>query len=63
MCGRARLSNDYSEARIKPKFDPEYPAPKIPSLWNVCPTDPMLVAVLSQDSKRIPQQMRRGLVP
>jgi putative SOS response-associated peptidase YedK len=49
--------------RIKLKFDPEYPAPNIPASWNVCPTDPMLVAVLSKDGKRIPQQMRWGLVP
>jgi SOS response associated peptidase (SRAP) len=63
MCGRARLSTDYSEIRIKLKFDPDYPAPNIPASWNVCPTDPMLVAVRSQDGKRIPQQMRWGLVP
>jgi hypothetical protein len=63
MCGRARLSTDYSETRIKLKFDPDYPAPNIPASWNVCPTDPMLVAVRSQDGKRIPQQMRWGLVP
>src|SRR5262245_61089174 len=63
MCGRARLSTDYSETRIKLRFDPEYPAPNIPASWNVCPTDPMLVAVRSQDGKRVPQQMRWGLVP
>src|SRR6266576_2802176 len=63
MCGRVRLSTDYSETRIKLKFDPDYPAPNIPASWNVCPTDPMLVAVRSQDGKRIPQQMRWGLVP
>jgi putative SOS response-associated peptidase YedK len=63
MCGRARLSTDYSETRIKLKFDPEYPAPNIPASWNVCPTDPMLVAVRRKDGKRIPQQMRWGLVP
>src|SRR5262245_20898882 len=63
MCGRVRLSTDYSETKIKLKFDPGYPAPNIPASWNVCPTDPMLVAVRSQDGKRIPQQMRWGLVP
>jgi putative SOS response-associated peptidase YedK len=34
-----------------------------PASWNVCPTDPMLVSVRSKDGKRIPQQMRWGLVP
>jgi hypothetical protein len=63
MCGRTRLSTDYSETRIKLKFDPDYPAPNIPASWNVCPTDPMLVAVRSKDGKRIPQQMRWSLVP
>jgi putative SOS response-associated peptidase YedK len=63
MCGRTRLSTDYSETRIKLKFDGDYPAPNIPASWNVCPSDPMLVAVRSKDGKRIPQQMRWGLVP
>jgi hypothetical protein len=63
MCGRTRLSTDYSETRIKLKFDPDYPAPNVPASWNVCPTDPMLVAIRSADGKRIPQQMRWGLVP
>jgi len=63
MCGRPRLSTDYSETKIKLQFDPGYPASNIPASWNVCPTDPMLVAVRSQDCKRVPQQMRWGLVP
>jgi hypothetical protein len=54
MCGRARLSTDYSETRIKLKFDPGYAAPNILASWNLCPTDPMLVAVRSQDGERIP---------
>ena len=47
-----------TETKIKLKFDAAYPAPNIPQSWNVCPTDPMLVAVRSKDGKRIPQQMR-----
>jgi hypothetical protein len=31
MCERARLSADYSETRIKLKFDLDYPAPNIPA--------------------------------
>jgi len=42
----------------KLKFDADYPAPNIPASWNVCPTDPVLVAVRSKDGKRIPQQTR-----
>ena len=63
MGGRVRLSTDYSETKIALNFDAIAPAPNIAPSWNVCPTDPMLVAVRSQDGKRIPQQMRWGLVP
>jgi putative SOS response-associated peptidase YedK len=63
MCGRVRLSSDYSETKIALKFDAVYPAPNIPASWNVCPTDPMLVAVRSAEGRRIPQQMRWGLIP
>jgi putative SOS response-associated peptidase YedK len=63
MCGRVRLSSDYSETKIAVKFDAAYPAPNIRPSWNVCPTDSMLVAVRSADGKRIPQQMRWGLIP
>ena len=63
MCGRVRLSTDYSEIKIRLKFDANYPAPNIPASWNICPTDTMLVAVRSEEGKRIPQQMRWGLVP
>lgn len=62
MCGRVRLGTDFSQIRIKLKFDAVATAPNIPASWNVCPTDPMLVAV-REDGKRIPYQMRWGLVP
>src|SRR5450756_2265854 len=38
MCGRVRLSTDYSEIKIRLKFYANYPAPNIPASWNVCPT-------------------------
>ena len=63
MCGRVRLSTDYSETKIALDFDAIAPAPNIPPSWNVCPTDPMLVAVRSEDGRRVPQQMRWGLIP
>ena len=62
MCGRVRLGTDFSQIRIKLKFDAAAAAPNVPASWNVCPTDPMLVAV-GENGKRIPQQMRWGLVP
>ncbi len=62
MCGRVRLGTDFSQIRIKLKFDQAAAVPNVPASWNVCPTDPMLVAV-REDDKRIPQQMRWGLVP
>ncbi len=62
MCGRARLSTDYAETRIKLRFDPDYPAPNIPASWNVCPPT-RCCGVRSHDGKRIPQQMRWWLVP
>ncbi len=63
MCGRVRLGTDFSQIRIKLKFDARYPAPNIPASWNVCPTDPLLTAVRDKDGRRIPLQMRWGLVP
>jgi putative SOS response-associated peptidase YedK len=63
MCGRVRLSTDYSETKIRLRFDAVSPAPNIPASWNVCPTDPMLVATYAEDGRRISQAMRWGLIP
>ena len=60
MCGRVRLATEFSDVRVRLKFDPAFPAPNIPASWNVCPTDPMLVPILAEDGKRVPQQMRWG---
>lgn len=62
MCGRVRLGTDFSQIRIKLKFDQAAAVPNVPASWNVCPTDPMLAAV-NENGRRIPQQMRWGLVP
>jgi hypothetical protein len=53
MCGRVRLSTDYSETKIKLKFDALSPAPNVPASWNVCPTDPVLVAPPSTVRKKL----------
>ena len=63
MCGRVRLSSDYSEIKIALKFDLEAPAPNFKPDWNKPPTEPMLVAIRSVDGKRIPKMMRWGLQP
>jgi putative SOS response-associated peptidase YedK len=63
MCGRVRLSSDYSEIKIALKFDLSAPAPNFEPDWNKPPTAPMLVAIRSEDGKRIPKMMRWGLLP
>ena len=63
MCGRVRLSSDYSEIKIALKFDLDAPAPNFKPDWNKPPTEPMLVAIRSEDGKRIPKMMRWGLLP
>ena len=63
MCGRVRLSSDYSEIKIKLKFDLDAPAPNFEADWNKPPTAPMLVAIPSVDGKGTSKMMRWGLLP
>jgi len=63
MCSRVRLSSDYSEIKIALKFDLETAAPNFKPDWNKPPTEPMLVAIRSEDGRRIPKMMRWGLLP
>src|SRR4051812_41062122 len=64
MCGRAKLPIDYSETKIKLRFDDRWPAPNLKPSWNVAPTDPMLTAVLDKGSgTRRPVLMQWGLIP
>jgi putative SOS response-associated peptidase YedK len=63
MCGRVRLSNDYSEIKIRLRFDAEAPAPNLRASWNIPPTGDMLVATYSAEGKRISEIMRWGLIP
>lgn len=63
MCGRVRLLTDYSEIRIQLQFDLGAPAPNYRPVWNLPPTEPMLVAIRSEDGKRVPRMMRWGLIP
>lgn len=64
MCGRAKLPLDYSEIKIRLRFDNRWPAPNLKPSWNVAPTDPMLTAVLDRESgTRRPVLMHWGLIP
>lgn len=63
MCGRVRLANEWSEIRIKLKFDAESPAPNIAPSWNIPPTGELLAAIRSGSGARIAEKMRFGLIP
>src|SRR5262245_43904753 len=63
MCGRVRLSSDYSEIKIRLKFAPHSIAPNFEQDWNKPPTAPMLVAIRSVNGERIPKTMKWGLIP
>jgi putative SOS response-associated peptidase YedK len=63
MCGRVRLSSDYSEIKIRLKFAPNSVAPNFEPDWNKPPTAPMLVAIRSVDGECVPKMMKWGLIP
>ncbi len=63
MCGRVRLSSDYSEIKIRLKFGSNAPAPNFEPAWNVPPTGPMLVATYAKGGERVSEIMRWGLLP
>jgi len=65
MCGRAKLSTDFSEIKIAFRIPPEYPTPNsyAPS-WNVAPTDNLPVVRYNEKTgSRTLDLMRWGLVP
>lgn len=63
MCGRVRLASDYSEIKIRLKFDAAAPAPNFAPDWNKPPTRPMLVGIRDEAGRRVPRMMKWGLIP
>jgi len=64
MCGRARLSSDVSEIKIRFSIPPARPTPNFAPSWNVAPTDPLpVVRFDAKAHERSLDVMRWGLVP
>jgi putative SOS response-associated peptidase YedK len=64
MCGRVRLSTDFSEIKIAFRIPPERPTPNGAPSWNVAPTDPLpIVCYDEKDRERSLEVMRWGLIP
>src|ERR1700722_14346235 len=64
MCGRVKLSTDFSEIKIAFRIPPERAAPNFAPSWNVAPTDSL--PIVRHDPKageRSLDLMRWGLVP
>ncbi len=49
MCGRARLSTDFSQIRIAFRIPPERPTPNFAPTYNLAPTDP--IPIIRYDAK------------
>lgn len=65
MCGRAKLSTDFSEIKIAFRIPPEFRTPNTyaPS-WNVAPTDNLpIVRYNEKTASRTLDMMPWGLVP
>ena len=64
MCGRAKLSTDFSEIKIAFRIPPEHPTPNFGPSWNIAPTDPMpVVRYDAKAGQRSLDIIRWGLVP
>jgi len=64
MCGRARLSSDWSELKIRFRIPDDVPAPNYPARWNLAPTQS--IPIIHHDTEaghRVAPLMRWGLIP
>jgi putative SOS response-associated peptidase YedK len=46
MCGRVWLPSDFSEIKIRMKFDDAFAAPNLAPSWNIAPAQQMMTTVL-----------------
>lgn len=58
MCGRVRLSSDYSGIKVRLKFAPNAAAPDFQRAWTKPRTTPILVAIRSANGKRVSKRIR-----
>jgi putative SOS response-associated peptidase YedK len=64
MCGRARLSTDFSEIKLVFNLPPDRPLPNFQPTYNLAPTDPVpIVRRDPDDGLRRLDVVRWGLVP
>ena len=64
MCGRARLSTDFSEIRIVFRMPPDRPLPNFAPTYNLAPTDPIPILRRDpDDGLRRLDVVRWGLLP
>jgi len=64
MCGRARLSTDFSEIKLVFKLPPEQPVPNFAPTYNLAPTDP--IPIVRYDAGAVSRNLviaRWGLIP
>jgi putative SOS response-associated peptidase YedK len=64
MCGRARLSTDFSQIKIAFRIPPERPTPNFSPTYNLALTDPLpIVRYDAEASERVLDVARWWLVP
>lgn len=63
MCGRARLSSDFVELRIRFAVPPEQPAPNLPPRWNLAPMQSSAIVRLDETGRRTFDVARWSLLP
>ena len=64
MCGRARLSTDFSQIKIAFRIPPDRPTPNFAPTYNLAPTDPIpIVRYDAQADERTLDVARWWLVP